>query len=150
MLGKQGVTGETTSAIYDDIIDLIHSVDSAYRPQSCFMMYDTTLAMVRKIKDNYGRPLFGPGLNGEEPDSIAGYKFYINQFFPQVAASAKTIAFGPWKKYVIRDVQGIVVVRLNELYALNNEVGFVAFMRSDGNLVDPGTHPIKYFEQSAT
>ncbi len=149
-LGNQGATGETTTAIYDDIINLIHSVDPAYRPQSAFMMNDTTMAMVRKIKDNYGRPLFGPGLNGEEPDQLAGYKYFVNQFMPVPAASAKTIAFGPWSKYVVRDVQGMVVVRLNELYALNNEVGFVAFLRTDGNLIDAGTHPIKYFEQSAT
>lgn len=148
-LGTQGAAGETTSMIYDDVINLIHSVDPAYRPQSGFMFYDGTLAMIRKIKDNYGRPLFGPGLNGEEPDKLADYPFYINQFMPAPAASAKTVAFGPWKKYVVRDVQGMVVVRLNELYALNNEVGFVAFMRTDGNLVDAGTHPIKYFEQSA-
>jgi len=147
-VGKQAAAGEVTFMIYDDVIDLIHSVDPAYRTQSAFMMYDETLAMVRKIKDNYGRPLFGPGLNGEELDKLAGYGYYINQFMPAPGASKKTIAFGPWKKYIVRDVQGMVVVRLNELYALSNEVGFLAFLRTDGGLIDAGTSPIKAFEQA--
>lgn len=149
-LGKTGAAGQVTSMIYDDIIDLIHSVDPLYRPMSNFMMHDTTLAVIRKIKDNYGRPLFGPGLNGEEPDTLAGYKFVINNDWPVMAANAKSVGFGAFKKYIIRDVRNsTVVVRLNELYALNNEVGFVAFTRSDAGLVDAGTHPIKYYANPA-
>ena len=146
-----GATGETTSCTYDDVINLQHGVDPAYRQGAAYMFHDQTLNFLRRLKDNYGRPLFGPGLNGGDPDSIAGYPFVINQDMPVMAASAKSMAFGLWSKYVIRDVaNSAVVVRLNELYALQNETAFVSFLRSDGQLLDAGTHPIALFQNSAT
>ena len=147
-----GATGETTSIIYDNVIDLEHAVDPAYRTAGCgYMCHDTTLAALRKIRDNYGRPLFGAGLEDGAPDTLNGRPIFINQDMPVMAASAKSLAFGLFPKFVIRDVQGsAVVVRLNELYALQNETGFVMFMRSDAQLLDAGTHPIAVFQNSAT
>lgn len=146
-----GATGEATSVIYDNIIDLQHGVDPLYRAKSKYMLADTTLQAVRKIKDSYGRPMFGPGLDGGLPDTLAGKPYVINPDMPAMAASAKSIAFGDFSKYVIRDVEGsAVVVRLNELYALNNETGFVMFLRSDGQLLDAGTHPIALYANSAS
>ncbi len=150
-LAVTGATGETTSCTYDDVINLQHGIDPAYRQGAAYMFHDQTLNFLRRLKDNYGRPLFGPGLNGGDPDSIAGYPFVINQDMPVMAASAKSMAFGNWSKYVIRDVaNSAVVVRLNELYALQNETAFVSFLRSDGQLLDAGTHPIALYQNSAT
>ena len=150
-LAVTGATGETTSCTYDDVINLQHGIDPAYRMGAAYMFHDQTLNFLRRLKDNYGRPLFGPGLNGGDPDSIAGYPFVINQDMPVMAANAKSMAFGNWSKYVIRDVaNSAVVVRLNELYALQNETAFVSFLRSDGQLLDAGTHPIAVFQNSAT
>jgi HK97 family phage major capsid protein len=149
-VGATGAAGEVSSFIYDDLINLIHSVDPAYRVDSTFMFHDQTLEVIRKIKDNYGRPLFGPGLNGEEPDTIAGKPYVINQDMATPAANALSMAFGNFKKYIIRDVAGsMVILRLNELYALNNETAFVGFLRSDGQMVDAGTNPIKTFKHPA-
>ena len=146
-----GATGETTSCTYDDVINLQHGIDPAYRPGAAYMFHDSTLSFLRRLKDSYGRPLFGPGLNGGDPDTIAGYSYVINQDFPAMAASAKSMAFGQWSKYVIRDVaNSAAVMRLSELYATQNETAFLAFLRSDGQLLDAGTHPIALFQNSAT
>ena len=147
-----GATGETTSIAYNDVIDLEHSVDPAYRTTGCgYMCHDLTLGALRKIKDTQGRPLFGAGLENGAPDTLNGRPIFINQDMPVMAAGAKSLAFGLFPKYVIRDVAGsAVVVRLNELYALQNETGFVMFMRSDAQLLDAGTHPIAVFQNSAT
>lgn len=151
-VGVTGATGETTSIIYDNVIDLEHSVDPAYRTAGCgYMCHDMTLAALRKIRDNYGRPLFGAGLEDRAPDTLNGRPIFINQDMPVMGASAKSLAFGLFPKYVIRDVAGsAVVVRLNELYALQNETGFVMFMRSDAQLLDAGTHPVAVFQNSAS
>jgi HK97 family phage major capsid protein len=70
--------------------------------------------------------------------------------FPGLGPSAKTIAFGDFNNYFIRCVVGTQVKRLTERYADFNQVGFLAFQRWDGQLVDAGTHPIRYLQQSAT
>ena len=69
---------------------------------------------------------------------------------PTMAASVNSIVFGDLGKYLIRDVRGIQLIRLEELYALQLQVAFLAFSRHDGILIDAGTHPVKHFTNSAT
>lgn len=151
--GKVGTTGQTTSVIYDDLVDLIHSVDPAYRANgNCrFMLNDASLKVIRKLKDSQNRPIFIPGydLNGGMPDTILGYEVAINQDVATMAANAKSILFGDFKKYLIRDVMQITLHRFTDsAYAKLGQVGFLMWARSGGNLLD--TTAVKYYQNSAT
>lgn len=148
--GKVGTTGQTTSIIYDDLVDLLHSVDPAYRKTSKFMLADSTLKVIKKLKDTTGRPLWSAGVSAADPDTILGYQYSINQDMPAMAANAKSVLFGDFSKYYIRDTQGAMIRRLDERYADYLQVGFFGFQRTDGNLIDAGTNPIKYYQNSAT
>ena len=149
--GPVGAAGETTSLVFDDLINLEHSVDPAYRKNARFMFADDTLKAIKKLKDNQGRYIWDPGLTvAKEPATINSYQYTVNQDMPVMAANAKSVAFGDFSKYFIRRIVGTQVLRLTERYADYNQTGFVAFQRWDGNLIDAGTHPIKYFANSAT
>ncbi|MEG0133400.1 MAG: phage major capsid protein [Clostridium sp.] len=149
-LGKAGVVGQTTSVTYDDLVDLIHSVDIVYRANAEFMFHDLSLKALKKLKDGQQRPLWVPGLEVKEPDTIAGYKYVVNNDMPQMAASAKSIAFGDMSNYFIRDVMDIQLFRISDKYIESGQVGFLAFYRGDGRLVDAGMNPIKHYANSAT
>lgn len=150
-LANPGPTAAATAITGDNIIQLEHAVDPAYRRGSAYMMHDNSILAVRLLKDNQGRFLFGAGLNAGQPDMLNGYPIITNQDMPVIGAGNKSIGFGLYKKYVVRDVaQSAVVVRLNELYALQNETAFVSFLRSDGNLLDAGTHPIAVLQHAAS
>lgn len=149
-LGHAALTGGSLTVSTDDLIDTEHSVNPDYRTGARWMFHDNTLRDIKKLKDSQGRFLWIPGLAVREPDTILGYPYTINQHMPVMAASAKSILFGRLDKYVIRDVLGVQVMRLQERYAEFLQVGFLAFMRVDGHLVDAGTHPVKYFANSAT
>lgn len=149
-LGKQGAAGQTTSVTYEDLVDLEHAVNRAYRRNAKWMMADSTLKALKKLKDNQGRPLWQPGLTVGEPDTILGYPYVINDDVPAMAASAKSILFGDFSNYFIRDVMDVVVFRISEKYIENGQIGFVAFSRHDGRLIDAGTHPVAYYQNSAT
>lgn len=148
--GGSTTSGSTVTIGYDDLVELEHSVDPAYRRNGRFMMSDTALKVVKKLKDGMGRPLWMAGLAVREPDTINGFPYVVNQDMAVPAASAKTVLFGDFSKYYIRRIVGAQMLRLAERYAELNQVGFLAFQRWDGNLVDAGTHPIKYLQQSAT
>ncbi|MFT4098620.1 MAG: phage major capsid protein [Rhodoblastus sp.] len=148
--GKVGLTGQTTSLIYDDLIDLEHSVDPAYRPRARFMLHDLTLRNIKKLKDGYGRPLWLPGLASGDPDTINGKPYLINQSMPVMAANAKSILFGDFSNYLIRKVKGAVLMRLTERYADYGQVAFSLWQRMDARLIDAGTHPVAYYQNSAT
>ena len=153
--GKVGASGQTTTVIYEDLIDLVHSVDPAYRASSkcCFMMKDTTLRDIRKLKDDSGRPVFLPGYDGladAMPDTILGYPVVINQDMAAMAASAKSILFGDFSLYYVRDVLQNTLHRFEDsAYAKLGQVGFLAWARSGGNLIDVGG-AIKYYQNAAT
>jgi HK97 family phage major capsid protein len=143
-------TGGAAVISYDNIIDLKHSVDPAYRAQGArFMFNDTTLKILKKIKvpqfsgDTAGMPLWRAGMSANEPDTIDGDPYTINQ---QVASGTgtKAMLYGLLSKYLIRDVRDITLVRLDERYAELGVVAFLAFSRHDGDLLDAGTHPVKY------
>ena len=144
-VGKTGAAGQLTSILWDDLIDLLHSVDPLYRvgDSVVWMMNDATLKALRKVKDSAGQPLVTQ--QPDTRDTILGYRVIVNQDMPVMAASAKSIAFGDFSRYVVRDSCEFAVVRLSELFATQRQVGFIAFMRSDGRMLDAGTNPIKVF-----
>lgn len=138
----------------DDIINLEHSVDPAYRSSAGvrYMMHDAILAKVRLLKESTTNAfIWQPGLQAGVPSMLNGYPYTINQSFPStVEASAKVMAFGDFSKYKIRDQATLRLIRLDELYAATDQVAFIAYLRSDGNLVDAGTHPVKYLQMLAS
>lgn len=154
--GKVGTTGQTTTVIYDDLVDLEHSVDPLYRamPGVGFMMADSSLKVVRKLKDSQGRPIFVPGYEqgnpGGAPDRLLGRPIYINQDVASMAANAKSILYGQFSKYIVRDVMDLTLFRMTDsAFTLLGQVGFVGFMRTGGNLIDAGGS-VKYYANSAT
>jgi HK97 family phage major capsid protein len=153
--GKVGLTGQTLSIIYDDLVDLIHGVDPAYRNLgNCrFMLADSSLKVVRKLKDSNLRPLFVPSYDGgianKFPDQLMGYDIQVNQDVAVMAANAKSVLFGDFSFYKIRDALQVLMFRFTDsAYAKLGQVGFLGWMRSGGTLVDPKA--VNYYSNSAT
>ncbi len=168
--GKVGTTGQTLTIIYDDIVDLIHAVDPAYRSSRCvFMASDSLIKVIRKLKDTANMPIWQPnrdngvvdGLNnamdaGYPSESVAapfdtllGYPIYVNNDMAVPAANAKSMVFGDLSKYIIRDAMEMQLFRFDDsAYTKLGQVGFLAWARMGGNLVD--TAAVKYYQHSAT
>jgi len=151
-VGRQAATGNTTSVPMDDLLRLEHSIDPAYRgmPSVGYMMSDATALAVRLLKDGQGRYMWQDSLQAGAPARLNGYSVTINNDMAALAASAKPIAFGAFSHYKIRNVRGFSFVRLSELYAANGQVGFMAFLRSDGGLIDASGGAVKAFQNSAS
>lgn len=136
--GEVGVTAAGANAItVDELISLVYSLKSPYRRNAKFLMNDATVSLVRKLKDNYGAYLWQPSVQAGQPDRLLGYEIYTSPYVPTVGAGALTVAFGDFKHYWIADRAGRTVQRLNELYATNGQVGYVATERVDGKVILP-------------
>jgi HK97 family phage major capsid protein len=163
-IGKVGLTGQTVTVIYDDLVDLIDSLDVAYLdepvsdPQAAdaapgFMFSQTMRRVVRKIKDSQGRPIWTPsyeeGLTAKTPDRLLGYPVYLNNDMAVPAANAKSMAFGDFGRYMIRDAMDMTMFRFDDsAYAKLGQVGFLAWARTGGNLMD--TNGVKLYVNSPT
>lgn len=145
-----GVTAASATAIAaSEIFDLVHSVDPAYRMGARFMMHDNIVLHLRKLTNGDGDYLWQSGMREGVPDRLADYGITINQdMASSVATTNKTILFGQLSKYKIRRVNTIRMYRLEERYRDNDQDGFIAFVREDGNLLDAGTAPVKYLQQA--
>lgn len=119
----------------DNIIELVHSLKSPYRRNAVFLMNDSTVSMLRKLKDTNGAYLWQPSLQAGQPDRLLGYPLYTSPYVPVVEAEALPIAFGDFSNYWIADRMGRSVQRLNELYAGNGQVGFLATERVDAKVI---------------
>lgn len=139
-------TASATAVSYDEAVDLMHSVDPAYQQNGRWMLNFTSLGVIRKLKDSANMPVWAPMANGM-PDTILGRPYVINQNMPDVASAQKAIIYGDLSNYHIRDAGNVILLRLEERYAEKLQVGFLAFLRSDGDLVDAGTNPVKYLLQ---
>lgn len=134
--GMVGVTaGSATAITVDNLIDLIYALKSPYRRNAAFLMKDVTVSALRKLKDNNGAYLWQPSVQAGQPDRLLGYPIYTSPYVPAVAASTLPIAFGDFSNYWIADRMGRTVQRLNELYAGNGQVGFIATERVDGKVI---------------
>jgi HK97 family phage major capsid protein len=131
-----------------DIVNLIQSVEPVYRPGAAFLMHDQTRLLLESTLDKYGRPLFVADQQTGRLERLYGYPIYLSNAMPTVATTQKTILFGRLDKYTIRRVRGLSVLRLVERFADYGQVAFIGFARYDGNLLDAGTHPVKYLVQA--
>ncbi len=146
--GEVGVTAAGANAITaDEVISLVYALKSPYRRNAKFLMNDATVSILRKLKDGNGAYLWQPSVQAGQPDRLLGYELHTSPYVPTVSAGALTVAFGDFKNYWIGDRAGRTVQRLNELYATNGQIGYVATERVDGKVILP--EAIKLLQQHA-
>ncbi|MGX1786846.1 phage major capsid protein [Bosea sp. NPDC055332] len=143
-----GKTAAAAAAItYDEIIDLIHSIDPAHRqsPKVRFMFNDLTLAAIRKLKDGEGRYIWTMGnVQQGVPNVLLGYNYSINQAMANIATGNKTMLFGDFGKYFVRKVGSPLIGVLRERFW--PDLGIAGLIYFDGELGD--TAAVKHLIQA--
>lgn len=159
-VGRTGSTGQTTTVTYDDLATLMETVDEAYlnvpdatgTSKAGWMFSQTMRRTIRLLKDTNGRPIWVPGdADGDDvgPATLLDYPVFINSDAPAPGAGAKSIAFGDFSGYWIRDTLDIQIHRFDDsVFAMRGQVGFIGFHRAGGNLAD--TAEIKLYQHSAS
>lgn len=130
-------TASATTVTFDEMMDLFYSLRAPYRRNSVFIMNDSTVKALRKLKNGNGDYLWTPSVTAGTPDTVLNRPVYTSTFMPTLAASAKSILFGDLGYYWVADREGRSFKRLNELYAPTGQVGFLASERVDGRLILP-------------
>ena len=121
----------------DDILSLIYALKRPYRKNASFILNDSTLAAIRKLKDNNGAYIWQPSYQAGEPDRICGYVAHTSAYCNGLEAGKSGIAFGDFSYYNIGDRGTRSFQELRELFAGNGMIGYVAKERVDGILVLP-------------
>lgn len=162
-VGKQ--TAAANAITYDELIDMIHSINPIYRKKPTpanfkaagafsmnathtgWMFNDATLAVIRKLKDDQNRPLWEPSVQVGVPDMLLGYRYIVNPDVASIASNALVAAFGDFSGYMIRKVEQSGVKRLVERYAEAYQIAWLLFERWDGKIIN--TSKVKTLKMAA-
>jgi HK97 family phage major capsid protein len=129
-----GVTLPSVSITADSLIDLFYSLRAPYRRNAVWIMNDSTVKAIRKLKDKNDQYLWQTALTAGTPDTILNRPIYTSPYVPELAAGNKAVLFGDMSYYWVVDRQGRTFKRLNELFATTGQVGFMTTQRVDGKL----------------
>ena len=133
-----GVTAASATAITaDEIIDLFYSLKAPYRKNAVWVVNDSTIKAIRKLKDGNGQYIWQPALKDGDFDTLLGRPVLTSAYMPEIGAKAKPVMFGDLSFYWVGDRQGVTFKRLNERYADMGQVGFLTSKRLDGKLTLP-------------
>lgn len=132
---ENGATTSGANISFDDVMELFYSVKSPYRKKGVWILNDATVKTLRKLKDSTGNYIWNPSVSAGLPDTILNRPYYTSAYAPTAEAGKKAIAFGDLKYYWIGDRGGRSFKRLNELFAMTGQVGFLASQRVDGKLI---------------
>ena len=135
----QGVTvGGTAALTFDDtnsiaaaeIPELYHKLAGQYRDRAVWTMNDDTLGMLRGLSSS---SVFTFGAHEINEESIMRKRVFTSTYMPKYTTTKyKAIVFGDWSLYALVERKGLVIRRLNELYAGNRQVGLLATFRHGG------------------
>lgn len=143
-----GVTGGTAVSgvpTFPNLVDLVHSVDTAYasRPSVAFMARRSTIGKIRQLTDGNGAYLFAPASSVTSVDTLLGYPVLENPYVAATGTAQKSVLFGDMSSFHVRVQGGIEISRSDEVYFTTDEVGFRARILVDGALGQADA--VKYF-----
>ena len=127
-------TGNTaTNVTFDGLMEALYALKSQYHPKATWVFHRNGIKKIRKLKDGEGQYIWNPDVKGGQPDMILSRPYKMSEYVPDTWSASQYVGIiGDFTYYWIADALDMRVQRLNELYAANNQVGFIGRRESDG------------------
>jgi HK97 family phage major capsid protein len=121
-------------------------VNDEYRndPSAAWLMNDSTAGTLRKLRDGAGgtvgaflwAPSLTQGVAGGVPGTFLDKPVYTDSNVAAQGSNAKTVAFGAWNAFYIRNVGNVVVESDQSRYFDTDQTGFRVKTRTDSDVID--------------
>jgi HK97 family phage major capsid protein len=148
------IASNAAGPTYAELLGMIGALDPEYRNGAKFLLNDATWIRLLGMVDDAGRPLILPqaqaGLAAGVPMQLLGFPVVIDQAVASIGDQTKFAGFGNWREaYILRQVNGFHMLRLDEVYAVNGFVGFLGWARYDGKVQNPNAYVVLAGENTA-
>lgn len=134
--GDTGGTGVAGVPTFDNLINLVYSVNEEYRLNAQWLMRDATAAAIRKLKDSDGQYLWQPSQQVGTPDRLLGFEVVTDPNVAATGVNANSVAFGDFSTFYIRDVGSVRIERSDEFAFSNDVTTWRGVLRTDSDLID--------------
>lgn len=153
----KGVDAAVRSVTRSKLVELVYSINRAYRDNAAFMMNDSTVSAIRQLYISSGstvedlRPLWQDSMQVNEPSRLEGYPVIVNNYVDELNAYNKSVFFGDFSRYWVAEALPMKLVRMDEYYKPSDQVGIAILGRWAGNLAAYSTdYPIKFIRNAST
>lgn len=126
---------EPTSVTIDDFVKVKYGLPQQYWARAGWMMHpDTAFALASQREGSgTGQYMWRESVRAGEPDVLLGRPVYMSAYAPNTYTADSYVAvLGDFSYYHIVDTLEFGVQRLNELYAINDQTGFIGRLETDG------------------
>lgn len=115
----------------DDLIDTQAALKMNVQDGCTWLMNQAMLTKVRKLTDNNGQYILNPDLRTGFGYELLGKPVMISDEMPD-----NTVVYGDWSAMYVNIHEDVNIRQLNEVYAAQHGVGFVAWAELDAKLVE--------------
>jgi len=132
--GRDVSTGNATTSIkFDGLQEAKYSVKGQYQESGEWLFHRDAVKQIAKLKDGEGQYIWQQSVRDGEPDRLLGRPTNMSEYAPNTFTTGLYVGmFGDFSHYWIVDSLAMTVQRLNELYAANNQIGFISRLECDG------------------
>jgi HK97 family phage major capsid protein len=132
--GRDASTGNTTTAVtFDGLIEAKYTLKGQYWPAAKWLAHRDFYKMVSKLKDGDGQYLWRESVRAGEPDRLLGLPAFTSEYAPNTFTQGLYVGIlGDFSHYWIADALSMDMQRLEELYAITNQIGFIGRLECDG------------------
>ena len=123
----------TTAVTYDGLMNAKYSLKEGYIRNANWLFHRDAVKMLAKIKDGESRYVWEPAVSNDIPDRLLGIPVHQSEFVPNTFTTGQYVGIlGDFNYYWIVDADPLEIQVLNELYAVNNQIGYLFNYFGDG------------------
>ena len=135
-----------TSVVGADLIGTYYALNAQHRANASWVMKSTIAALINSIAITAAGVHSIPSLTAAPADFILGKRTVLTDVVSgwggNITSTEKIAIFGDFKQYYIFDRVGFAIRRNDSLYMGNDQVGFFATRRGDGQVGLPAAFKI--------
>lgn len=135
-LDREVITENVGKISTDDLLELKHAIPPRYRKDAVFLMHDSTLRELFKLRTGEGQYIWYENLKKNIPLCIFSHRVIISPSMPTIDSGKPPILFGDFKHFVIGDRKHRRIKRLTEVHAQHGQVAYLMSQRVDAKLLD--------------
>lgn len=131
--GRDVVASKATSIKADELIDLKYALKGQYHSRMQWVMHRNLVKNIAKLKDTNGAYMWQPSMQAGQPDMLLGRPVNMSEYAPDaLSANGYAVVLGDFSNYWICDADELRMKVLKELYAPENQIGYIFEYFGDG------------------
>ena len=123
----------STSMTGDGLINAKYSLKAQYMDVAVWMFHRDALKQIRKLKDGNQNYVWLRGISGDKPSTILDNRYFMSEYVPNTFTASQYVGIlGDMRNYWIADALTMELQVLKELYAINDQTGYIGRKWPDG------------------